>query len=66
MKQLTIFLLLFISNLSYSQNPSYKLFDDSIYPIIDKEYDKAKSLFISLNEEYKVDPNKKTYLPNSK
>ena len=56
MKQLTIFLLLFISNLSYSQNPSYKLFDDSIYPIIDKEYDKAKSLFISLNEAYQVDP----------
>ena len=56
MKQLTIFLLLFISNLSFSQNPSYKIFNDSIYPIIDKEYDKAKTLFISLHEEYKVDP----------
>jgi hypothetical protein len=39
------------------QNPSYKLFNDEIFPTAEKDYQKAKAIYVIYQKKYSFDPN---------
>ena len=40
-----------------AQNPSYKLFNDEIFPIAEKDYQKAKAIYEIYQKKYNFDPS---------
>jgi hypothetical protein len=41
----------------FGQNPSYKLFEEEIFPTAEKDYQKAKAIFIIYQNKYNFDPS---------
>lgn len=42
---------------SFSQNPTYSIIYDSIYPLLESEYNQAKRIWIKCQEIGEIDPN---------
>jgi hypothetical protein len=56
MKTLTLSILLLIFNIGLGQNKSFQIYEDSIFPFIENDYQKAKNNYLKCEQRYKFDP----------
>jgi hypothetical protein len=58
MKNFIFYFLIFTSNIVFSQNDSYCVIKNDIYPLINnKDYEGAKKLWLIMEKQHNVDPN---------
>lgn len=56
MKFLTLIILSLTLNIGICQNKSYQIYEDSIYPSVEKDYQKAKNTYQKYDKIYQFDP----------
>lgn len=56
MKFLTLIILSLTLNIGICQNKSYQIYEDSIYPSVEKDYQKAKNSYLKYDQKYQFDP----------